>query len=122
MFSISSAKKLNKRVRAFDALSDLRIKMRNQSRAKGQTQPLPSNPLSRPLQRKSHGGCDSPSSSDSPVRKYMLGCHPVPGQIADMQQVCTGTRLSTRQGLRVFRLAAGSPALCTGSYLQFICD
>ncbi|PVH86689.1 hypothetical protein DL98DRAFT_582638 [Cadophora sp. DSE1049] len=87
-----TAKKLNKRVRALDDLTDLRIRIRTQNKEKAQTQPLPQFPL------------------------FSLTPEP------EESNVCTGVRVNSRQGLRVLDPEAGTPAVCTESYLQFICD
>ncbi|KAG4434858.1 hypothetical protein IFR05_009652 [Cadophora sp. M221] len=87
-----TAKKLNKRVRAFDDLTNLRIRIRIQNKQKFQAQSLPQFPL----------------FTWTPT--------------ADESNVCTGVRINSRQGLRVLDPDAGTPAVCTESYLQFICD
>ncbi|KAH7412569.1 hypothetical protein BKA64DRAFT_770276 [Cadophora sp. MPI-SDFR-AT-0126] len=102
-----TAKKLNKRmdetlaiesppyvegVRALDNLTNLRIRIRTQNKEKAQVQPLPQFPL------------------------FSLTPRP------EESNVCTGVRINSRQGLRVLDPEAGTPAICTESYLQFICD
>ncbi|KAJ5054835.1 uncharacterized protein L3040_001098 [Drepanopeziza brunnea f. sp. 'multigermtubi'] len=86
-----TVEKLNKRVRAFSELSTLRAEIGVQNKAKSLKQPLPVYPLFS----------STPSAEES--------------------NVCTGTRLSSRQGLRLLDPDAGTPALCTEAYLQFIC-
>ncbi|KAI9055137.1 hypothetical protein LZ554_000101 [Drepanopeziza brunnea f. sp. 'monogermtubi'] len=72
-----TVEKLNKRVRAFGELSTVRAEIEIQNKAKSQKQPLPVYPLFS----------STPSAEES--------------------NVCTGTRLSSRQGLRLLDPDAG---------------
>ncbi|KAL2076153.1 hypothetical protein VTL71DRAFT_1096 [Oculimacula yallundae] len=79
-------------VRALEEMTNLRIRARTQNKKKAPAQPLTGFPFF----------CSTPTP--------------------DKSNVCTGVRLDSRQGLRVLNPDAGTPALCTESYLQFICD
>ncbi|KAE8449204.1 hypothetical protein EG329_008371 [Mollisiaceae sp. DMI_Dod_QoI] len=41
---------------------------------------------------------------------------------ATESNVCKGTKINSRQGLRILDQNAGTPTICTDAYLQFICD